>query len=331
MLPDSSVRWEDDAVDAARRPGPGRKATQCGTRRGWTAFVLVGLLLAGCSSGAASTTTVTRPSGPTRPLSQTGVAHWHQVGSYDQSSLHASEGLATVDPPGGASYLLYRGIASVPADLSAQGWVHIGDPDSMDGTVIDAFQGQHATSPKMYLATTPSGATLQYTHSLVPGEEYNNSFDTIAPGGQWMVSGEWDTMSHLQVYPTPYLNHRTPAQGGPLSLAGYIQLDHRVGYVQGCDFTSTTTLVCVSDDSSRTLFANPKPLLEVVLPHALDGTSVKGHVVDLGSVPEESTCPGTFESEGDDYDVATGTLRVEIIQPGSCILHTTVYEYTRAG
>jgi hypothetical protein len=29
--------------------------------------------------------------------------------------------------------------------------------------------------------------------------------------------------------------------------------------------------------------------------------------------------------------VVSGTLRVEIIQPGSCILHTRVYEYAEAG
>jgi hypothetical protein len=163
----------------------------------------------------------------------------------------------------------------------------------------------------------------------VPGELYNNSFDAIAPGGQWMVSGEWGTMSHLQLYPTPYLNHRTPSQGGALPLAGELHLDHRVNDIQGCAFTSATTLICASDDDTRTLFANEKPLLEVVLPHALDGTSVAAHVVDLGSIPQRSSCSGTFEAEGVDYAAATGTLRVEIIQPGSCILRTTIYEYAR--
>ena len=146
-----------------------------------------------------------------------------------------------------------------------------------------------------------------------------------------MVAGEWDTMSHLQVYPTPSMSHRTSPHGGQLPLAGYIELDHRVSYIQGCDFTSTTTLICSSDDDSQKLFSNRKPLLEVILPHALDGTSVSGHVIDLGSIPQKSACSGTFEAEGVDYAVATGTLRVEIIQPGSCILHTTVYEYSHAG
>lgn len=275
--------------------------------------------------------TVAPPSGPTQPLSQSGIAHWQAAGSYDESSLTASEGLATVVPPGGTSYLLYRGITSVPAGLAAQGWGHIGDPDSNQGTIIDNYQGPSSGHSKMYLVTTQSGATIQYVHTLVPGEEYNNSFDAISPGGRWMVSGEWDTMRHLQIYPTPYLNHSTPAQGGPLPLAGTINLDHPVSYIQGCDFVSTTILLCASNDDSRTLFANQKPLLEVVLPHPLHGTTVTGHVIDLGSIPQQSTCTGKFEAEGVDYDTASATFRVEIIQPGSCILHTTVYRYTHAG
>lgn len=310
---------------------PRRSGTRTPRRARAAWLALAGLLLAGCSAGAATTTTTAAATGPTPPLSTTGIAHWRSVGSYDESSLTASEGVATVVPPGGPSYLLYRGISSVPAPLAAQGWGHIGDPDSAAGTVVDAFQGPSSGNSKMFLATTPSGATLQYVHTLVPGEEYNNSFDAIAPGDQWMVAGEWDTMTHLQVYPTPYLDHRTAPQGGALPLAGYIQLDHKVAYIQGCDFTSRTTLLCASDDSTAKLFSNDKPLLQVTLPHALDGRTVTGHVVDLGSIPQHSTCTGSFEAEGVDYDTATGIFRVEIIQPGSCILHTTVYEYTRTG
>jgi len=35
-------------------------------------------------------------SGPTKPLSTTGVAHWRMVGSYVENSLTAGEGLAPV-------------------------------------------------------------------------------------------------------------------------------------------------------------------------------------------------------------------------------------------
>ncbi len=298
---------------------------------GRIAATALAVLVAGCTASATPPTTVADHAAPVRPVSSTGIAGWRAVGDYDESTLEAGEGVATVVPPAGASFLLYRGLASVPADLAAEGWGHIGDPDSADGYLVDAYQGPGSGRTKLFLVTTPSGATIPYVHTLVPGELYNNSFDSIAPGSTWMVAGEWGTMSHLQVYPTPYLNRRTSPRGGPLPLVGYIQLDHRVNDIQGCDFVSATMLVCASDDDSATLFTNPKPLLEVVLAHPLRGTTVSGHVVDLGSIPRRSTCSGTFEAEGVDYAVGSGTLRVEIIQPGSCILHTTVYEYTRAG
>jgi hypothetical protein len=167
-------------------------------------------------------------------------------------------------------------------------------------------------------------------HTLVPGELYNNSFATISPDTQWMIAGEWETMSHLQIYPAPLLNHRTSPHGGALKLAGYIKLDHKVNDIQGCDFVTPARLICASDDDSRSLFPNEKPLLEVNLPKAVRGNSVKAHVVDLGSIPQVSTCSGTFEAEGVDFEASTGILRVEVIAPGSCILTTTVYEYKLA-
>ena len=112
----------------------------------------------------------------------------------------------------------------------------------------------------MFLVTTPSGTSFEYLHTLVAGELYNNSFATISPDTQWMVAGEWGTMSHLQIYPTPLLNHKTSSDGGSLRLAGYIKLDHRVNDIQGCDFVTPVRLICASDDDSRTLFPNEKPL-----------------------------------------------------------------------
>ena len=167
----------------------------------------------------------------------------------------------------------------------------------------------------MFLVTTPSGKSFEYLHTLVPGELYNNSFVAISPDTQWMVAGEWETMSHLQIYPTPLLNHKSPPHGGSLQLAGYIKLDHKVNDIQGCDFVTPVKLICASDDDSRTLFPNEKPLLEIDLPKSLHGISVKGHVVDLGSIPQESSCSGTFEAEGVDFDASTAVLRVEVIQP----------------
>jgi hypothetical protein len=273
-----------------------------------------------CSAGSAAAA-----AGPTSASTQ-GIAGWTAVGNYDENTLMAGEGVATV-----GTAEVYRGLQSVPSTLAAQGWTHIGDLDSIRGDLFDAYQGPSSGNSKMFLVTTPSGKTFEYTHTLVPGELYNNSFATISPDAQWMVAGEWETMTHLQIYPTPLLNRKTSPDGGSLRLAGYIKLDHKVNDIQGCDFVTSVRLICASDDDTKTLFPNEKPLLQVTLPKALHGTSVKAHVVDLGSIPQVSTCSGTFEAEGVDFDVSTGTLRVEVIQPGSCILKTTVFEYKAAG
>jgi hypothetical protein len=297
----------------------------------WLVLLLACAALFLGSGVGAQSAAAAGPKGPATPGSKGGIVGWIGRGSDDENTLSAGEGVATVFPPHLGRYELYRGIQSVPSSLAAQGWTHIGDPDSVDGYLFDAYQGPSSGSSKMFLVTTPSGDSFEYLHTLVPSELYNNSFATISPDRQWMVAGEWGTMRHLQIYPTPLLNHKTSADGGSLRLAGYIKLDHRVNDIQGCDFVTPARLICASDDDSRTLFPNEKPLLEINLPRTLQGNNVSVHVVDLGSIPQESSCSGTFEAEGVDFDPSTGILRVEVIQPGSCILHTTVYEYARAG
>ena len=293
----------------------------------WLVFLIACtavFLVAGLEAQASATV------GQSAQGSEGGIAGWTQTGSDDENTLSAGEGVATVFAPPHGTTELYRGLQSVPSNLKAQGWTHIGDPDSVHGYVIDAYQGPSSGKTKMFFVTTPTGETLEYVHTLLPGELYNNSFDAISPNSQWMIAGEWETMSHLQIYPAPLLNHRTPRQGGSLRLAGYIKLNHKVNDIQGCDFVTQTRLICASDDDSRRLFPNEKPLLQIDLPN-LHGTSVKGKVKDLGSIPQVSTCSGTFEAEGVDFDVSTHVLRVEVIAPGSCILTTTVYEYTPVG
>ena len=282
--------------------------------------------------GAAQAQAATAPSAaPTAPLAGSGIAGWTETDSYLEGTLGAGEGVGTVDPPGGSPYVLYRGLGSIPVGMAAAGWTHVGDPDSVAGYIVDAYQNSSASSDeKMFLVTTPSGTTYQYTHTLISGELYNNSFDAISPDQQWMIAGEWGTMSHLQIYPTPLLNPTTSQVGGTLALSGFVQLDHQVDDVQGCDFVTATKLICASDDSSETLFSNDKPLLEVDLSAPLSNGDVTGHVVDLGSIPQESICSGTFEAEGVDYDPDTGTLRVEVIQPSVCEVVTTVYSYKQS-
>ncbi len=192
----------------------------------------------------------------------TGITGWTQVTHYLESSLGAGEGVATVYPPGGSSYVLYRGPGSVSLSDEIAGWSHVGDPDSYQGYIFDNYQsGNSSPTSKMFKVTTPSGSSYEYTHTLVSGEEYNNSWDTVSPSGQWMLAGEWDTMSHFQIYPTPILNTQTSATGGSLALSGYVQLDHQVNDVQGCDFVTATKLICASDDAGKSLFPDAKPLL----------------------------------------------------------------------
>lgn len=265
-----------------------------------------------------------------QPESSAGIAGWTQTGSSNQDVLTAGEGVATVTQSGGTT-VLYRGAASIPAKLAAEGWTHIGDPDSAGGYIIDAYQNSSSSaSTKMYLVTTPSGATYQYSHTLASGELYNNSFGAISPDTQWLVSGDWGTQSRLYVYPAPYFNSETGQSGGTLPLASQINLSTPVNDIQGCDFVTATDLICASDDSSESIFANVDPLLEVTLPSALNGSTVTGTVTDLGSIPQNSICSGTFEPEGVDYDTTSGTLRVEITQPSFCEVATTVYTYQRS-
>ena len=102
-------------------------------------FACIVVLMGTGLSSPASATTATRDHAATG--SQSGVTGWAAVGNYDQNTLFAGEGVTTVFKSRGRSHELYRGLASIPSTLKAQGWAHIGDPDSLYGYVFDAYQG----------------------------------------------------------------------------------------------------------------------------------------------------------------------------------------------
>lgn len=243
-------------------------------------------------------------------------AGWARSGSSLVNSLTGDEGIATRAD----GSVLTRGLGSIPLRLRFAGWNHIGDPDVANGYVFDAYQGGDTATSKMFEVTTPSGQRYDYTHSLDAGELLNDSFDAVSPDAQWLVEGEWGTMNRLQVFPAPLTNPATPATGGSLAQAGQITLDRGVENIQGCDFVSATRLVCASDDAAE-------DVLQVDLPHALDGTPVTGTVSTLFQVPRSSICSGSFETEGIDYDAGAKLLRVQIVPPGVCAVTTTVYTY----
>ncbi|MER5755520.1 hypothetical protein [Streptomyces sp. NPDC002088] len=260
----------------------------------------------------------------TGPALAAGEPHWAQTGTAYTDTLGGGQGLASRAD----GSLLHRGLASIPLDLRIKGWNHVGDPDVARGYTFDAYQGADTATSKMFAVTTPAGKRHEYVHQLDPGEKVNNSFATVSPDGQWLVSGEWGDQDRLQVFPAPLLNPSTPPTGGALQAAGQITLDKPVRDIQGCDFVTGTRLVCASDDASGTLFPESRPVLQVDLPHQLDGRPVTGSVKSLFALPQRSLCTdGTFEAEGVDYDVNSGTLRAEMIPPGVCALATTVYAY----
>lgn len=248
---------------------------------------------------------------------------WQESGSSTVNSLTGSQGLASRAD----GSLLYRGLGSIPIDLRTKGWSHIGDPDIADGHTVDAYQGGDDAKSKMFAVTTPDGKRHLYEHQLDAGEKLNNSFAAVSPDKQWLVSGEWGDQPRLQVFPAPLLNSSTPPTGGALPQAGQITLDKPVRDIQGCDFVSDTRLVCASNDASKELFPEDRPILQVDLAHALDGKPVTGKVTSLFAAPQRSICPGTFETEGVDYDSARRTLRVEVVPPVPCLVVTSVYAY----
>ncbi|MDN0198527.1 hypothetical protein [Streptomyces sp. S.PNR 29] len=258
--------------------------------------------------------------------SAAGDPQWVQTGTAYTDTLGSGQGLASRAD----GSLLYRGLVSVPPALRVKGWNHIGDPDIARGHVFDAYQGADTATSKMFAVTTPAGKRYEYVHQLTAGEKVNNSFAAVSPDGQWLVSGEWGEQRRLQVFPAPLLNPSTAPTGGALPEAGQITLDRPVRDIQGCDFVTDTRLVCASNDATGTLFPEIRPLLQVDLPHKPDGRPVTGSVKSLFALPQRSVCTGTFETEGVDYDVTSGTLRAEVIPPGVCAVATAVYSYRQA-
>ncbi|KUL73691.1 MULTISPECIES: hypothetical protein [unclassified Streptomyces] len=253
---------------------------------------------------------------------------WTEVGSDRAEPLTESQGLASVEVPA-SSPNRYTGIGTIPLSVRTRGWSHVGDPDaSYDGYYIEPYQADSG-SAKMFRVHAPNGGWSEYVHALGPGEALNNSFVAISPSGQWMVSGEWGTMTRLLVHPTPGLNPSTSPSAN-LPWTSSIRLDRPVRDVQGCDFRDATTLLCSSDDPDGSLFGTTKPLLQIDLSAAPGASDVTGRVTALRQLPLRSSCSGSFETEGIDYDRRTGTLRVIVISPGFCVLtDSKTYRFTR--
>jgi hypothetical protein len=244
------------------------------------------------------------------------VTGWSEVGRDQARALDESQGLATIVRPSGTT-IRYTGISTIPADLSTQGWNHVGDPGSAQGWYVEPYQ-RDDRGAKLFRVQAPGGSWQNYQHNLESWEANNNSFAAVSPDARWLVAGEWGTMDRLLVHPMPGVAATDPAQNLPL--AGTIRLDHPVRDVQGCDFQTATRLLCASDDPDGSLFGTTKPLLQVDLAGPLSGSDVAGHVTSLGQLPLRSGCSGNFEVEGIDFDERDNTLRVIVMSPSICVV-----------
>lgn len=252
------------------------------------------------------------------------AGNWRLQGWVTAAEDRTDQGLATVTTASGRARVVTRGDDSIPPALRAAGWRHIGDPDAAGGWLLDAYQGSPSATAKLYVLTAPDGRRYLLRHPLLPGEQYNNSFAAIAPDRHWFLSGEWGTMRRLLAFPLP-----TPAAlsrtGGASTLlaAGAVTLDRPVRDVQGCAFSSATSLVCSTNDPGRDLFPVPRQLLGVRLAHPIDGRPVSATVSLLGAVPTVDACGRPQEVEG--IDVHGARMLVAVVS--GCRSTTTTFRY----
>jgi hypothetical protein len=147
-----------------------------------------------------------------------------------------NQGLTTVDLPGGGTALWFDESVTPPPDTMTGGWKHIGDPNSVYGYVVEAYQSGLEDVPGLVAFAAPE-SSVDFVDKLAPGELMNNSFTAITPDGQWLVSGEWERMNRLLVFPMPVLNPQARDPKADLPLVGQITLDRPVNNLQGCVFT----------------------------------------------------------------------------------------------
>lgn len=250
---------------------------------------------------------------------------WVLQGATSLPSYAADQGVATVSDAAGHARVVTRGSGSIPADLWRGGWIHVGDPDSYAGHLLDAYQGRPGTHAKLFVLTAPDGSRSEYTHRLVPSEMRNNSFAAIAPGAQWFVAGEWGVVGRLLVFAMPRFNPGASQPGHDMPLATVITLTRPMRRVQGCAFASPTSLICSTDDRSADLYGAAQPLLIIRLAHPLDGHGQVAEPSLLGAVPHRSACPGTGENEG--LDIYGGRLLLAQVEPRPCRRSTLLYSY----
>ncbi|MCW2526975.1 MAG: hypothetical protein JWM76_1835 [Pseudonocardiales bacterium] len=254
------------------------------------------------------------------------IRGWTLTSTEMRPSRHANQGVTTVSSAVGRK-VVTRGDGDIAPSLRQSGWTHVGDPDAYDAYIIDAYQGRNVSpAAKLFVITTPAGRQVQFVHLLGPGELFNNSFAAVSPDGHWLVSGEWGVVLRLLVFAMPMLS--SAIKSANLPLHSTIVLSHPMRNVQGCAFSTETTLICSTNDPAHDLYPLSRQIISLTLDRALDGRSIVGKPDVLGSVSGTGSCPGDAETEG--IDVGGGRLRLAVVQPRSCRAMTRLFTYRSA-
>ncbi len=225
---------------------------------------------------------------------------------------------------------------SLPPDVVAELKVsHTGDLDVNDGTLVVPWENLELgpSNPPAKAWGVYDASTLQLEgwarHVLVPGETADNPWVTISPDGRWIVSGPYQPLDRLEVFPMP----APPYADEPL--VATIPLDQPGEAVQGCDFVNDTELVCASNDdgTGKQVFT-----LDLNAPLGPDGTgATSAHLTYEGAAPQaapslaaplDSVCKSSGEVEGiDAHHVAgIGTI-VRLLVIDRCVVTVHLYEH----
>ena len=220
---------------------------------------------------------------------------------------------------------------SLPLDAIVQ-WKfsHTGDIDAFGGNVIVPWENKQLgpSDPPAKAWGVYDGRSLELRgwakHVLVAGETNDNPWVAISPDGKWIVSGKYAPLERLEVFPVP------TAPFADLPLSSVVPLDIPGYDIQGCDFASSTQLVCASNDE-----ASGKQVFTLDLDAPIGAGASQATLTYRGSLPQappllgaSAGCPMSGEVEGIDAQAVPGrgtVVRVLVID--KCVLVVHEYEH----
>ena len=254
---------------------------------------------------------------------------WTEIGSDRADPLTESQGLASVEVPAGSANR-YTGIGTIPLSVSVRGWNHVGDPDATyGGYYVEPYQSDSkgledvpgAGARRRLVGVRPCARPGRGPEQLLGRDHAGQPVDALGRVGHHdpvpRLPDPGREREHLALRRSPPGVDRPPRP--------------RRARRPGLRLHRPDDPAVLLDDPAGTLFGITKPLLQIDLSAQPNGASdVTGHVTALRQLPLRSSCSGSFEAEGVDYDRRSGTLRVIVVSPGFCVLtDSKTYCFTR--